>query len=150
MNDQNPTLNAASAEALEARFARRVAGALTESSRGLAPDIGERLKFAREQALQHARKARPAAVVVPELAFAGAGAGPIGPRRNPGTGWGLRLGSILPLIALLAGLAVIQQYESNSQIAAAVDIDTALLGDDLPPDAYNDPGFAEFLKSPSN
>lgn len=143
MNDLNPTLTAAAAEALEARFARRITDALSESSRAVGPDIAERLKFAREQALQRAKAARPVPVVVPEFAFAGA-LGAV--KRGSGGGWGLRFGALLPLIVLVAGLFGIQQYVSNSQIAAAADVDTALLSDDVPPAAYSDPGFVEYLK----
>ena len=32
-------------------------------------------------------------------------------------------------------------------IPATADIDTAILTDELPPDAYADPGFEEFLRS---
>ena len=32
--------------------------------------------------------------------------------------------------------------------AAAAEVDAALLADDLPPEAYTDPGFGEFLKAP--
>ena len=148
MNDQHPTFNAAAAEVLQARFARRVTAALSESSQRVAPDIGERLKFAREQALQRVRHAAPSPVTLPELAFVGASAA--GSRRAAGGGWGLRLGSLVPLIALVGGLFFIQHYEANSQIAAAADIDTALLADDVPPDAYSDPGFVEFLKGAKN
>jgi hypothetical protein len=56
------------------------------------------------------------------------------------------LASALPLVALVMGLVlvqVIQQELTESDIAS---IDSALLLDDLPPDAYTDPGFLQFLK----
>ena len=62
--------------------------------------------------------------------------------------WWLRLASVVPLALLLAGLFVIQRTYLEQQIGAAVEIDEAILTDDLPPQAYTDPGFAEFLKSP--
>jgi hypothetical protein len=34
------------------------------------------------------------------------------------------------------------------QIQAAAEVDAVLLADDLPPEAYADPGFGEFLKLP--
>ena len=58
-----------------------------------------------------------------------------------------RLGSVLPLIALVLGLLCIQNFHQRSQISAAAEVDAALLGDDLPFLAYSDPGFVEFLKS---
>ena len=39
-------------------------------------------------------------------------------------------------------------HDRRRQVVAAAEIDAALLTDDLPPDAYSDPGFAEFLRSP--
>ena len=56
-----------------------------------------------------------------------------------------RLGAVIPLLALVAGLltiAVVQEKQRASEIA---DVDVELLADDLPPDAYTDPGFAHFL-----
>jgi hypothetical protein len=32
-------------------------------------------------------------------------------------------------------------------LVAAAEVDTALLADTLPPEAYRDPGFVEFLKT---
>ena len=55
---------------------------------------------------------------------------------------------MLPLLALAAGLIVIQRWHSSTQISAAAEIDASLLADDVPPDAYSDPGFVEFLKTP--
>ena len=52
------------------------------------------------------------------------------------------------LVALLGGLLAIDHLQSRSQIDAATDVDSALLADDLPPQAYSDPGFLEFLRSP--
>lgn len=61
------------------------------------------------------------------------------------TSWGWRLASALPILALLAGLWGIQRYFHHEQVQAATEVDMALLTDDLPPAAYSDPGFAEFL-----
>ena len=62
--------------------------------------------------------------------------------------WWLRLGSLLPLLLLVAGLLLIGHLHEQSQISAAAEIDADLLADDLPPGAYTDAGFAEFLKAP--
>ncbi len=53
----------------------------------------------------------------------------------------------MPVIALVAGLWGIHRYYKHEQVQAATDVDMALLTDDLPPSAYADPGFAEFLRS---
>jgi hypothetical protein len=64
---------------------------------------------------------------------------------GPPSVW-LRLASALPLVVLVAGLVLIQEYHDREQIAAAAEIDSALLADELPPAAYGDPGFSEFLR----
>lgn len=65
------------------------------------------------------------------------------------TSWGWRLASALPILALLAGLWGIQRYFHHEQVQAATEVDMALLTDDLPPAAYSDPGFTEFLSRDS-
>lgn len=139
----NPNSTAISAEAAEARFAYRVAARLNESADGLGPDIGERLRFAREQALERARVAR-AATSRPVLSVGSGAAAVLG----GASGWWVRLASLLPLIALAAGLFLIQQLHEQAQVEVAAQIDADLLADDLPPSAYSDDGFVEFLKSP--
>ena len=60
----------------------------------------------------------------------------------------LGLLSLLPLLALIAGLVLIQSEHVRRQVAAVAEVDADLLLDDLPPSAYSDPGFVEFLKHP--
>ena len=128
-------------ETLEARVALRLAGALTESTRQVPHDISERLRVAREVAVERAGAVRRAAA--PMLVGQAGGAGVLG--WTPPV-W-LRLASLMPLAVLLAGLVLIQQYHDHEQIAVAAEIDAALLTDELPPTAYGDPGFAEYLRS---
>jgi len=134
----------AALDALQARFALRVAARLTERSQGLEADVGERLRFAREKALEQARASRAASASRPVGATA-AGALLLG---RTGSGWWMKLASVLPALALVAGLLLIQQSQTDEQVSAAAEIDAALLADDLPPIAYSDAGFAEFLKTP--
>ena len=136
-------------DALEARMAFRLTAGLTERMADLSPDVTERLRFAREQALARARAARAATAAKPEVAVAsgatltlGRGAG------GSGSGWWVQVAALIPLIALVGGLVLIQRMHDRSQIAAAAEIDASLLADDLPPSAYSDPGFVEFLKAP--
>ena len=58
------------------------------------------------------------------------------------------MAAVVPAIALIAGLIAIRQLETDAEISTAAEIDAALLTDDLPPTAYSDAGFAEFLKTP--
>lgn len=134
----------AALDALQARFALRVAARLTERSQGLEADVGERLRFAREKALERARTSRVASAT-PTLGVSAAGVLLLG---RSGSGWWMKLASVLPAVALIAGLLLIQQWQTDDQISAAAEIDAALLADDLPPLAYGDAGFAEFLKTP--
>ncbi|MCW5663167.1 MAG: DUF3619 family protein [Piscinibacter sp.] len=130
---------------MQARLAFRVAGRLSEGADALEADLSERLRFAREKALERARLARAAApAAAPALVSSGSSAALLG-----GGGWWVKLASVLPLAVLAAGLLLIEHLHTQSQIATAADIDAELLIDDLPPAAYTDPGFAEFLKTPS-
>ena len=134
----------------EARFALRVTARLSESAETLPSDITQRLRIARQQALQLATLSRvgskPAATVAVwawVMAAAGGSSGGAGE-----SSWWNRLAAFLPLVVLVIGLLFIQELHSSRLIAAAADIDAALLADDLPPDAYQDGGFLEFLKRP--
>jgi hypothetical protein len=60
-----------------------------------------------------------------------------------------RIGSFLPLIALVAGLATIKNFTDDDRANQLAEVDSALLADDLPPSAYADPGFLQFLKLPT-
>jgi hypothetical protein len=58
-----------------------------------------------------------------------------------------RVASLLPLIALIVGLMVIQSIQSENSALEIAEVDSALLIDDLPPNAFTDPGFLQFLKT---
>jgi hypothetical protein len=131
-----------SADALQERFARRVAAHLEELARQPSASVDERLRFARERALARARE-----VARPAEASRRLGGGVLG--IGGGSSWWLRIASVVPLVLLIAGLSLIHERQWNAQIEAAADIDAALLADDLPPAAYSDPGFAMFLKAPT-
>lgn len=147
MKNSNSTVSAAVVEAMQARLAYRVAGRLSEGAEALEADLSERLRFAREKALERARLARAAA---PEAAPSVVSAGGAAALLGGGGGWWVKIASVLPLAALAAGLLLIEHLHTQSQIATAAAIDAELLVDDLPPAAYTDPGFAEFLKSPAD
>jgi hypothetical protein len=61
--------------------------------------------------------------------------------------WFQRAAGLLPLVVLVAGLFAIDNRTTREQVVAAAEIDSQLLADQLPPAAYSDPGFAEFLRS---
>lgn len=134
----------AAADTLQTRFGLRVAARLTERSQDLDADVTERLRFAREKALERARATRTAEATT-SLGVTRAGAALLG----AGGGWWLRIASVLPALALVAGLVLIQRWQDSTQVSVAAEVDAALLSDDLPPTAYSDAGFAEFLKTPN-
>jgi len=63
-------------------------------------------------------------------------------------------GSLIPLLGLVAGLVLIHEFHNDQSALELAEIDSALLIDDLPPNAYTDPSFLDFLKyevnSPQN
>jgi hypothetical protein len=151
----NPSLTPGNAEALEARFGLRVAARLSAGAGALPHDVNERLRVARRQALAVAAERRTAqaasaaraGVVVSTSPAAGAASLLLGGGSDHP--WWRALASALPVLVLLLGLYGISHWQQLEQIAAAADIDVALLGDDLPPSAFTDPGFAEFLLEPT-
>lgn len=148
----------AEAEALEARFALRLTARLEAAAQEVPHDIGERLRVARLQALAQARS--PTAVLRPQAQEAGsisivlsdpvsgtATLGRSGPPGEESVWWG-RIGWLVPAMALALGLVGLGEWETRERIAEAAQMDTELLGDDLPPAAYLDAGFGEFLRRP--
>lgn len=134
----------ADAHALEVRLSARLASALSVQVESLPADVSERLRFAREQSVQRAREVRRARVAANGASVTASG----GVAALSGFGgWWSRAASALPILVLVAGLVVIDQWSMREQVLVAADIDSRLLADDLPPAAYSDPGFAEFLRS---
>lgn len=123
----------------ELRLANKLRQALNEGARLEGPKgaaIAERLRAARERALDARRSARE-----PALAWAGAGAGGIA-----GSVGGFSLRVLLPAALLVAGLAAIYSGQQEQRAADAEELDAQLLTDDLPIDAYLDRGFEAWLK----
>ncbi|MEJ8809476.1 DUF3619 family protein [Variovorax ureilyticus] len=133
------TTQTASSAALEERFGRQVAARLTAGNGELSHEVGERLRAARVQAVARrkvAQQLRPAPVVLSR-----------GGTAVLGGSWWTRIGSVIPLVALVAGLVAISVMQEDNRTNELAAIDSALLTDDLPPAAYTDPGFAQFLKT---
>lgn len=128
------------------RMGQALAGMLSQASPELPHDLSERLRIARQQALA-VRKPEPAPSR--QVLQQGSSLTLAGP---PSEGLGLWsvLGSAVPLLALLAGLVTVQWFDREKTISELAEIDTALLVDDLPPAAYSDPGFIQFLRQGSS
>ncbi len=125
----------------EEQFGRRVAARLSAGNLELPHEFGERLRAARVQAVarrKSVRQLRTAPAVVSNGGTAALGAG-----------WRNRLGSFLPLVALIAGFVAITVIQDDNRANELAEVDSALLTDDLPPAAYTDPGFVQFLKAES-
>jgi hypothetical protein len=131
------------AEVLQDRYGLRVAARLSTGAAELPHDISERLRAARVQAVAQRKivKVRAAATVV---ASGGAAALTFG---DEGLNLWSRLAAALPLIALVAGLIAINVVQNENRAREVAEVDAALLTDDLPPAAYADPGFLQYLKS---
>lgn len=134
-----PSSSCAAALEAEDRFGRAVAARLSrQGPASLHPDISERLRVARQQAVAR-RKAEPAPLIVQARPGQAALAG----SASRGWTWGF---SLLPLLALVAGLVTIAQWQADERADAIAEIDAALLTDELPTAAYTDPGFRQFLQ----
>lgn len=131
---------------VEGRLAARISGALAERAEALPHDVVERLRVAREQALARARQARP--VIQPAAAPAVVGVVRGAALLGGPASWWQRAASVLPLLLLVFGLLAVEQLAEREEMLVAAEVDTALLIGDVPPAAYADPGFAEFLRSP--
>ncbi len=127
----------------ENEFGQRVAARLSAGNQALPHDIGERLRVARAQAVAQ-RKQAPQLRAAPAVVQAGNTAALGG---GGGWGWWTRIGTVVPLVALVAGLVTISVMQDEDRASELAEVDSALLTGDLPPAAYTDPGFAQFLKS---
>jgi Protein of unknown function (DUF3619) len=131
-------------------FARRVVQKLDNSLDDLPHHVSERLRVARLRALDlHKRSAQQLAFspsIQIQNGVATLGRGPAS-ESDYSVFWE-KLVSFLPLIVLLLGLMIIHEFQNDSRVRELADVDQALLLDDLPPDAYTDPGFLKFLSVP--
>ena len=119
------------------QFGRAVAMRLSSGVDELPYDVRERLRAARVRALE-TRKTPAVAPVV--MGRGGAASLALGGR------WLTRIASVLPLLVLAAGLVLLHTSQTERRASELAEVDTALLTDDLPPAAYADPGFLQFLK----
>ena len=141
MSTRNNPLHA---ETLQGRFALRVTARLSAGAEELPHDIAERLRVARQQALARRRQALLARPATPASARGRAGASRFG---DEGLGFWGRLASATLVMTLAVGLVTISIVQDDDRAVEVADLDAALLTDDLPPAAYSDPGFLQYLKA---
>lgn len=118
-------------------------GQLSLATTDLPYDISERLRVARQLALgqrkplvqlQHAQNNQVNAN------------GTLTSSGDEGLSLWSVLASSVPLLALVVGLLAIQWTKEDHIAMEIAATDSALLTDELPPHAYTDAGFAQFLK----
>ena len=118
----------------EPQFAARIRHLLNQGAH-LEPRVADRLKVARELALSRKRAERAPVLVWADNVL------------GNGWGWGsLSARVVLPVVMLAVAVFGIYRWQENQRLAEVVEIDTQLLTDDLPIDAYLDRGFQNFLK----
>jgi hypothetical protein len=127
-------------------FGLRIAAQLNSASLELPHDISERLRAARTRAV--AARLKPQTRLQTSTGLVQQNGAALLNFGDEGLNIWSRLASLLPLIALVAGLALIQNIMDDDRANELAEVDSALLIDDLPPAAYADPGFLQFLKNP--
>jgi len=130
----------------EIKFANKIRQALNEGARLEGPAgaaVAERLRAARERALTLKKPERAPAFGWARMTSGGSLAGGFGSYG----GFSLRV--LLPTLLLVAGLAAIYNWQQEQRAADIEELDSRLLTDDLPIDAYLDRGFEAWLKKVS-
>jgi len=130
-------------EAQQARFGKRVAAHLDDAAAELPPHLGVRLGRARRAALLRLRHERQPAAATAVVVVGGGAAGRGSPGREPL--WQRAL-AWLPVLAMIAGVWTIAEFQYQERARLAAGVDARLLTDVLPPAAYADLGFVEFLR----
>lgn len=122
----------------EERYAYRVRQALNHGIKDIPPSASRRLEAARHLALSKQKQ------TVPVLALSGSGS------------LSIHFGShapyfkqILAILALLLGMWISFYWHSTQYVTELEEMDSALLADDLPPEAFVDNDFFEWLKDDS-
>jgi len=118
----------------EYQFGNRIRQLLNQAAQ-VDARTAERLRAARERALEHQKIER-----VHGLAWADNVLG------NLGGLSGVSVRFVLPLVVLVVGLVSINLWQQKQRTAEYVEIDTQLLSDDLPIDAYLDKDFEAWLR----
>lgn len=131
-------------DVLQDRFGLKATAYLSAGTANVPYEVSERLRAARFQALAQ-RKIAKTQTSTSVVGAGGAAALTWG--FDDGISWWARIGSVVPLIALVVGLMAINAIQNDNRAQEVAEVDVALLTDDLPPAAFADPGFVQFLKA---
>ncbi len=129
---------------LQDRFALKTTSYLSAGTADLPYDISERLRAARVQAVSR-RKIVQSQSAASAVRLSSSSALTWGGDEGF-SGWS-RIALVFPLIALVVGLLTINAVQIDNRAQEVAEVDAALLIDELPPAAFADPGFVQFLKS---
>ena len=124
------------------RFALQITARLSDAVDALPYDISERLRAARVRSVS-LQKIAFTQTATSVAVSGGAAALTFGSERPK---WWNRVAAAVPLLALVIGLIAINVIQNDNRAKELAEIDAAILTDDLPPAAYADPGFLQFLK----
>ena len=124
------------------RFALQITARLSDAVDALPYDISERLRAARVRSVSLQKIAFTQTATSVTLS-GGAATLTFG---NERPNWWKRVAAAVPLLALVIGLIAINVIQNDNRAKELAEIDAAILTDDLPPAAYADPGFLQFLK----
>ena len=121
----------------EERYASRIRQALNHGLNDTSPAVARRLEAARHQAISRQKQ------TAPQLALAGNKTPAFHIRSIPDNRY---LRQALALLALLLGMWISFYMDSNNYVREIEQADSALLSDDLPPEAFLDNDFFQWLK----
>ncbi|KAB2925188.1 MAG: DUF3619 family protein [Dechloromonas sp.] len=127
----------------EQRYATRIRQVLNQGLHDIPPTATRRLEAARHLALARQKQC------LPELSLAGAGSWLNRQLGHSGIDLA-RIKPFLAIIALLAGMWLSFYWHSIQYVSEIEAVDVALLADDLPPEAFLDQEFIEWLKDDSS
>lgn len=122
----------------EERFVYQIRQRLNRGLDQISPGALRRLEAARHHALAHQKAAACT------LALAGVRGLP-----EIGVFLGERGRQLMAVLLLLLGLAVAVYWQGHQYVSDLEDVDSALLADSIPPDAFLDKGFAAWLDDSS-
>lgn len=125
-------------------WGQKIASHLDEAADSIPHEILERLKVARVQAVSKRVTIAPAELAS-SIHLSNATATLSGGHAELGL-WRF-LAAWAPLLVLIAGLLTVFAIQDEYRAQELADVDSELLTDELPPAAFTDPGFTQFLKT---
>jgi Protein of unknown function (DUF3619) len=120
-----------SEELLEDQIGKTVARSLDRELNFLSPKVLQRLEKSREAAIVQRKVGTSSRSLSLSRLFP-------------------NLGPLTPIFVVLLLVFAIAQWQQNARINDIADLDTAILTDTVPPDAYVDNGFRLFMKKMMN